>query len=106
MNRNPLKNEKFYIGNLYLKINQNVIPISPNSDVLYIESYGNYVKIFCLKGIIVHPKNLKHWENYLYNNNYPNFLRVHQSFIINLLKFVYFNRKVYQYFNPKVYHYN
>ena len=61
------------------------------SDLLYIEAYGNYTKLFLKDEMIVSHEKISHYEAML---NDSNFLRVHKSFIvaINKIKFIEGNR--------------
>ena len=61
------------------------------SDLLYIEAYGNYTKLFLKDEMIVSHEKISHYESILNNDD---FLRVHKSFIvaINKIKFIEGNR--------------
>ncbi|PQB06842.1 DNA-binding response regulator [Polaribacter filamentus] len=61
------------------------------NDLLYIEAYGNYTKLFLKDEMIVSHEKISHYENLLNNSN---FLRVHKSFIvvIDKIKFIEGNR--------------
>lgn len=61
------------------------------SDLLYIEAYGNYTKLFLTDEMIVSHEKISHYEAIL---NDGNFLRVHKSFIIAIdkIKFIEGNR--------------
>jgi len=61
------------------------------SDLLYIEAYGNYTKLFLKDEMIVSHEKISHYEDMLTDGN---FLRVHKSFIvaINKIKFIEGNR--------------
>ena len=61
------------------------------NDLLYIEAYGNYTKLFLKDEMIVSHEKISHYEDLL---NASNFLRVHKSFIvaINKIKFIEGNR--------------
>jgi DNA-binding LytR/AlgR family response regulator len=61
------------------------------SNLLYIEAYGNYTKLFLTDEMIVSHEKISHYEDLL---NASNFLRVHKSFIvaINKIKFIEGNR--------------
>lgn len=60
-------------------------------DILYIEAYGNYSKVYLKDEMIVSHEKISHFEELL---NAANFLRVHKSFIvaINKIKFIEGNR--------------
>jgi DNA-binding LytR/AlgR family response regulator len=49
------------------------------SDLLYIEAYGNYTKLFLNDEMIVSHEKISHYESFLPDGN---FLRVHKSFIV------------------------
>ncbi|MEE3999069.1 response regulator transcription factor [Tenacibaculum sp. FZY0031] len=61
------------------------------SDLLFIEAYGNYTKLFLADEMIVSHEKISHYETILDKNN---FLRVHKSFIVAIdkIKFVEGNR--------------
>jgi len=50
------------------------------NDILYCESEGAYTKIVTLKITVLASKNLKHYQELLPKNN---FIRTHQSFLVN-----------------------
>ncbi len=60
-------------------------------DLLYIEAYGNYTKLFLQEEMIISHEKISHYETIL---NEDNFLRVHKSFIIAIdkIKFIEGNR--------------
>ena len=61
------------------------------NDLLYIEAYGNYTKLFLKDEMIVSHEKISHFEDSL---NAANFLRVHKSFIVAIdkIKFIEGNR--------------
>jgi DNA-binding LytR/AlgR family response regulator len=61
------------------------------SDLLYIEAYGNYTKLFLNNEMIVSHEKISHYEAILMDGN---FLRVHKSFIVAVgkIKFIEGNR--------------
>ena len=61
------------------------------NDLLYIEAYGNYTKLFLKDEMIVSHEKISHYEDLL---NDSNFLRVHKSFIVAIdkIKFIEGNR--------------
>ena len=61
------------------------------SDLLYIEAYGNYTKLFLKEEMIVSHEKISHYESILTD---PNFLRIHKSFIVAVdkIKFIEGNR--------------
>jgi len=61
------------------------------NDLLYIEAYGNYTKLFLKDEMIVSHEKISHYEDLL---NAANFLRVHKSFIVAIdkIKFIEGNR--------------
>lgn len=61
------------------------------NDLLYIEAYGNYTKLFLKEEMIVSHEKISYYESILTDGN---FLRVHKSFIvaINKIKFIEGNR--------------
>jgi len=61
------------------------------NDLLYIEAYGNYTKLFLKDEMIVSHEKISHYESIL---NDGKFLRVHKSFIVTIdkIKFIEGNR--------------
>ncbi len=61
------------------------------NDLLYIEAYGNYTKLFLKDEMIVSHEKISHYEAILTEGN---FLRVHKSFIVAVdkIKFIEGNR--------------
>ena len=61
------------------------------SDLLFIEAYGNYTKLFLTDEMIISHEKISHYETMLNENN---FLRVHKSFIVAIdkIKFIEGNR--------------
>ena len=61
------------------------------TDLLYIEAYGNYTKLFLKDEMIVSHEKISHYEDLL---NATHFLRVHKSFIVAIdkIKFIEGNR--------------
>jgi len=57
------------------------IHIIPTSNVLYIEAYDDYVKIYTTEKYYLKKKTLTYYEQSL---NAKDFLRIHRSFIINI----------------------
>lgn len=53
------------------------------NNLLYIEAYGNYTKLFLEDEMIVSHEKISHYEEVL---NTSNFLRVHKSFIVSISK--------------------
>jgi DNA-binding LytR/AlgR family response regulator len=61
------------------------------NNLLYIEAYGNYTKLFLNDEMLVSHEKISHYEEIL---NASNFLRVHKSFIVAIdkIKFIEGNR--------------
>ncbi|PKV51395.1 LytTR family two component transcriptional regulator [Aquimarina sp. MAR_2010_214] len=61
------------------------------NDLLFIEAYGNYTKLFLRDEMIISHEKISHYESTLNNND---FLRVHKSFIVAIekIKFIEGNR--------------
>lgn len=61
------------------------------NDLLYIEAYGNYTKLYLKDEMIVSHEKISHYEDLL---DTANFLRVHKSFIVAIdkIKFIEGNR--------------
>jgi len=60
-------------------------------NLLYIEAYGNYTKLYLKDEMIVSHEKISHYEDLL---DASNFLRVHKSFIVAIdkIKFIEGNR--------------
>ena len=60
-------------------------------DLLYIEAYGNYTKLFLKNEMIISHEKISYFESILNNDN---FLRVHKSFlvVVDKIKFIEGNR--------------
>lgn len=69
-------------SNFSVKVDGSPVEINFN-DVLFAQSYGNYVKIYCYKRIYVASITTSELESLLSTNN---FMRIHKSFIIALDK--------------------
>lgn len=54
-----------------------------STDILYIEAYGNYSKLYLEDTMIISHENISYYEELLNENE---FLRVHKSFIVALSK--------------------
>lgn len=63
---------------LFIKSDKRHIQID-QSDIHYLESFGNYVKIWLASEFIITPRTLSSFEDQLSNS----FVRIHKSFIIN-----------------------
>ena len=61
------------------------------NDLLYIEAYGNYTKLFLKDELIISHEKISHYESILDDGS---FMRIHKSFIIRLdkIKFIEGNR--------------
>jgi len=57
------------------------IRIIPSQDIMYIEAYDDYVKIFTKDTYHLKKKTMSHFEEVL---DKADFLRVHRSYILNL----------------------
>lgn len=53
------------------------------SDILYVEAFGNYLKVFTTNQKIVARKTMTEFENEL---SYDNIIRVQKSYFVNILK--------------------
>lgn len=64
---------------LFIKSDKRLINLDI-SDILYLESYGNYVKIWTGKEYILTPRTLSSFPEQLPDDT---FMRIHKSFIVN-----------------------
>lgn len=69
-------------SSIFLKINRRLIQVELN-DILYLESLGDYVKVFTTKEVLVCFNTLSKLINILPENQ---FQRVHRSYMISLKK--------------------
>ena len=67
------------VNQLFIKSDKRLININL-SDIYYLESYGNYVKVWTEKEFILTPRTLSSFVVQLPNKD---FIQVHKSFIIN-----------------------
>lgn len=72
--------------NIFVKVDKRQVQIN-TGDIQYLESYGNYVKIFHADKMILTPKTLSNFEKELANDGFE---RVHKSYLVNrkYVKFV------------------
>lgn len=71
------KNESFFI-----KGDKKMYQVKPD-DILFIEAYGNYTKVYLSDEMIISNEKISSLENIL---SIDNFLRVHKSFIVAIDK--------------------
>ncbi len=64
---------------IFIKSDKKLIQIDLK-DIYYLESYGNYVKLWLEKEYILTPRTLSSFEEQLPDNE---FFRVHKSFVVN-----------------------
>lgn len=76
------KNEDHY---LLIKSDKRLIKVDPN-DIQYIESYGNYIKIWMSEEVIISAQTLTHFTSLL---SPYHFFKIHKSFVVNKNKFTY-----------------
>ncbi|KOF04365.1 transcriptional regulator [Roseivirga seohaensis subsp. aquiponti] len=69
-------------GRFFIKGNKKYHQIS-SEDILYVEAYGNYSKLYFENEMIISHENITYYEEMLDENE---FLRVHKSFIVALDK--------------------
>ncbi len=75
----PVKATEKETQQLFIKSDKRLINISL-SDIYYLESYGNYVKVWTEKEFILTPRTLSSFVAQLPQKD---FIQVHKSFIIN-----------------------
>ena len=73
----PAANKRFFVkgDKKYHQVN--------SSDILFIEAYGNYTKIYFQEEMIISHEKISYYESILNEND---FMRVHKSFIVALDK--------------------
>ncbi|KYG80470.1 two-component system response regulator [Roseivirga seohaensis] len=69
-------------GRFFIKGDKKYHQIS-SEDILFVEAYGNYSKLYFEKEVIISHENISYYEELLDENE---FLRVHKSFIVALDK--------------------
>ena len=81
LNQHQLKSHSTKVDNktLLIKSDKRLIQVAEN-DILYLESYGNYVKIHTLNECIVTARTLHSFEDQL---DTKLFFKIHKSYIIN-----------------------
>ena len=67
---------------IYIKEDQTIFSLLP-SNILYVEAYGNYLKIHTNEKVFITRDTMQNMENQLPKNI---FCRAHKSFIVNKLK--------------------
>ena len=75
-----LKNQTDDENHLFIKSEKRLIQID-KSEIFYLESYGNYVKVWLKDQFHLTPRTLSSFENEL---SQKDFFKIHKSFIINL----------------------
>lgn len=75
-NQEPVSNTS---AQIFIKSDKRHIQIDP-SEIFYLESYGNYVKVWLEKEYHLTPRTLASFESELPTSD---FFRIHKSFIIN-----------------------
>ena len=80
--QNFKENEKSNTQKLVIKTTQETFFI-PINDIYYFQSDGSYTKVFSKKIDLIASKNLKYFQSILPKNQ---FIRTHQSFLINKLQ--------------------
>jgi two-component system LytT family response regulator len=69
-------------GNRIVVKSNNNIKIIPASEIMYIEAYDDYVKIYSGESCHVKKKTMSFYEKSLNNNE---FVRIHRSYILNIV---------------------
>jgi DNA-binding LytR/AlgR family response regulator len=64
---------------ILIKVDKKIIPTQIGS-IIYLESYGNYVKVHTKDAILLTPNTLSNFENLLPKDQ---FFKIHKSYIIN-----------------------
>ncbi len=72
-------------SHLLIKSDRRLIKINPY-DIQYIESYGNYIKIWIEHEVIISAQTLTHFISLLPAND---FYKIHKSFVVNKNHFTY-----------------
>lgn len=71
-------NKEEELTRLVVKHNH-IVKILPLQDVMYLEAYGDYIKIHTAEGVFLKKKTMAYFESHL---NEKDFIRVHRGFII------------------------
>lgn len=69
-------------NHVFIKQDSSVFKVK-YTDILYVEAFGNYLKVFTIDQKIVARKTMTEFEQSL---TYENLIRVHKSYIVNILK--------------------
>lgn len=75
----PIKTTEKETQQLFIKSDKRLININL-SDIYYLESYGNYVKVWTEKEFILTPRTL---SSFVVQLPQKDFIQVHKSFIVN-----------------------
>jgi DNA-binding LytR/AlgR family response regulator len=67
-------------ASIFLKVDRKVIQIKVN-DIVYLEAYGNYVKVWVGIKVYLTPRTLSSFESELISDD-NKFIRIHKSYII------------------------
>ncbi len=67
---------------ILLKVNKEIKSVDLDN-VLYIQSLGNYLKVFTTDGVLITMMTMSQMEDQLQGND---FIRVHRSYLANMLK--------------------
>lgn len=70
---------------LLIKSDKRLIKVDPNN-IQYVESYGNYIKIWIDKEVLISAQTMTHFTKLLSPNQ---FFKIHKSFVINKDHFTY-----------------
>lgn len=66
-------------SSLLIKSDKKLIKVVPN-EIQYIESYGNYIKIWVDSKVIISAQTLTHFSNLLSQNE---FFKIHKSYVVH-----------------------
>jgi DNA-binding LytR/AlgR family response regulator len=83
-NRSPVKDNPDFI---YLKIDRKMVKVDV-AEILWIESYGDYVKVAIPEKVLISKQKISILEELLPDDA---FLRVHRSFMVNVAKIASYN---------------
>jgi DNA-binding LytR/AlgR family response regulator len=87
VSRTPVKDSPDYI---YLKVDRKMVKVDV-AEILWIESYGDYVKVALPEKVLVSKQKISILEELLPDDA---FLRIHRSFMVNIAKIDSYNAMV------------
>lgn len=83
INKINKKTEEVDADRFFVKVDKQLKAVN-KKELLFLEAFGNYVKLHCVDQLLVCHQKLSYFEELLSEND--EFIRVHKSFIVNNFK--------------------